>query len=148
DLRLSLPDRARQPVIGRPPLVEILKGVTLAVGKGETLGIVGESGSGKSTLARSMVRIYRPTAGRLVFEGKDITTLGEPELRPLRARLQIVFQDSQSSLNPRLTVGTSIVEPLLAFGRAPGRREGLEIAAGLLGNVGLPPDYLHRYPHQ
>jgi peptide/nickel transport system ATP-binding protein len=148
DLRLALPDRARRPLFGPPPFVEILKGVSLAVGTSETLGVVGESGSGKSTLARSMLRIYRPTSGQLRFAGTDITTLSERELRPLRARMQIIFQDSQSSLNPRLSVGTSIVEPLLAFNRIANRKQGIEIATGLLHKVGLTAEFLDRYPHQ
>ena len=115
---------------------------------GETIGLVGESGSGKSTLARALLRLYRPSAGRIVFEGQDITALPESELRPLRARMQIVFQDSQSALNPRLTIGTALAEPFLSYGRAKDSREALRLAAGLLEHVGLAPDMSARYPHQ
>ena len=148
NLRIALPDRSRKPVFGPAPLLEILKGIDLSVAPGETIGLVGESGSGKSTLARALLRLYRPSAGRIVFEGQDITALPESELRPLRARMQIVFQDSQSALNPRLTVGTALAEPFLSYGRAKDSREALRLAAGLLEHVGLAPDMSARYPHQ
>ena len=148
DLRIALPDRSRKPVFGPAPLLEILKGIDLSVAPGETIGLVGESGSGKSTLARALLRLYRPSAGRIVFEGQDITDLPESALRPLRARMQIVFQDSQSALNPRLTVGTALAEPFLSYGRAKDSREALRLAAGLLEHVGLAPDMSARYPHQ
>ena len=148
NLRIALPDRSRKPVFGAAPLLEILKGIDLSVAPGETIGLVGESGSGKSTLARALLRLYRPSAGRIVFEGQDITDLPESALRPLRARMQIVFQDSQSALNPRLTVGTALAEPFLSYGRAKDSREALRLAAGLLEHVGLAPDMSARYPHQ
>lgn len=148
DLRIALPDRSRKPVFGPAPLLEILKGIDLSVAPGETIGLVGESGSGKSTLARALLRLYRPSAGRIVFEGQDITDLPESALRPLRARMQIVFQDSQSALNPRLTVGTALAEPFLSYGQAKDSREALRLAAGLLEHVGLAPAMSARYPHQ
>ena len=148
NLRIALPDRSRKPVFGAAPLLEILKGIDLSVAPGETIGLVGESGSGKSTLARALLRLYRPSAGRIVFEGQDITDLPESALRPLRARMQIVFQDSQSALNPRLTVGTALAEPFLSYGRAKDSREALRLAAGLLEHVGLAPGMAARYPHQ
>ncbi len=148
NLRIALPDRSRKPVFGPAPLLEILKGIDLSVAPGETIGLVGESGSGKSTLARALLRLYRPSAGRIVFEGQDITDLPESALRPLRARMQIVFQDSQSALNPRLTIGTALAEPFLSYGRAKDSREALRLAAGLLEHVGLAPGMAARYPHQ
>ena len=148
DLRIALPDRSRKPVFGPAPLLEILKGIDLSVAPGETIGLVGESGSGKSTLARALLRLYRPSAGRIVFEGQDITDLPESALRPLRARMQIVFQDSQSALNPRLTIGTALAEPFLSYGQAKDSREALRLAAGLLEHVGLAPAMSARYPHQ
>jgi len=148
NLRIALPDRSRKPIFGAAPLLEILKGIDLSVAPGETIGLVGESGSGKSTLARALLRLYRPSAGRIVFEGQDITALPESALRPLRARMQIVFQDSQSALNPRLTVGTALAEPFLSYGRARDSREALRLAAGLLEHVGLAPGMAARYPHQ
>jgi peptide/nickel transport system ATP-binding protein len=148
NLRIALPDRSRKPIFGAAPLLEILKGIDLSVAPGETIGLVGESGSGKSTLARALLRLYRPSAGRIVFEGQDITDLPESALRPLRARMQIVFQDSQSALNPRLTIGTALAEPFLSYGRAKDSREALRLAAGLLEHVGLAPEMSVRYPHQ
>ena len=148
NLRIALPDRSRKPVFGPAPLLEILKGIDLSVAPGETIGLVGESGSGKSTLARALLRLYRPSAGRIVFEGQDITDLPESALRPLRARMQIVFQDSQSALNPRLTIGTALAEPFLSYGRAKDSREALRLAAGLLEHVGLATGMAARYPHQ
>ena len=147
-LHVALPDRGKKPVFGRAPLIEILKGIDLKVEAGETVGLVGESGSGKSTLARALLRLYPLSAGRIVFEGRDITTLEESGLRPLRARMQIVFQDSQSALNPRLTIGTALAEPFLSYGRAGDTREALRLASGLLERVGLAAAMSKRYPHQ
>ncbi len=147
-LHVALPDRGKKPVFGRAPLIEILKGIDLKVEAGETIGLVGESGSGKSTLARALLRLYPLSAGRIVFEGRDITTLEESGLRPLRARIQIVFQDSQSALNPRLTIGTALAEPFLSYGRAGDTREALRLASGLLERVGLAAAMSKRYPHQ
>ena len=147
-LRVALPDRGHKPVFGRAPLLEILKGIDLIVAPGETVGLVGESGSGKSTLARALLRLYPLSAGTIRFEGRDITSLDESELRPLRARMQIVFQDSQSALNPRLRIGTALAEPFLSYGRARDAREALKLAAGLLEHVGLGANMAERYPHQ
>ncbi len=148
NLHVALPDRGNKRVFGRPPLIEILKGIDLRVSAGETVGLVGESGSGKSTLARALLRLYPLSAGSIRFEGRDITNLDEHELRPLRARMQIVFQDSQSALNPRLTIGTALAEPFVSYGRASDSREALKLAAGLLEHVGLSASMAARYPHQ
>jgi ABC-type oligopeptide transport system ATPase subunit len=147
-LHVALPDRGRKPVFGRAPLLEILKGIDLTVAAGETVGLVGESGSGKSTLARALLRLYRPTAGTIAFEGRDIGSLDEAELHPLRARMQIVFQDSQSALNSRLTIGTALAEPFLSYGRAVDASEALVLAGTLLKRVDLPAEFASRYPHQ
>ena len=120
--------------------------VNLTLRKGEILGIVGESGSGKSTVARCIVRLIEPTAGHMMMGGEDLSTLSGSALRPVRRRIQIVFQDPYRSLNPRRMVGESIIEGLLNFG-VP-RDEALKRASETLSVVGLSPDAMRRYPHQ
>ena len=121
--------------------------VSFQIRRGETLGLVGESGCGKSTVGRALLRLYKPTAGRVVFDGRDITNLGESELQPLRRRMQVVFQDPFSSLNPRHSVGRIVGEPLRVHGLA-GRREATKRVRELLQVVGLPADAASRYPHE
>jgi len=120
--------------------------VNLTLRKGEILGIVGESGSGKSTVARCIVRLIEPTAGHMMMGGEDLSTLSGSALRPVRRRIQIVFQDPYRSLNPRRTVGESIIEGLLNFGMP--RDQALKRAGETLTVVGLSPDAMQRYPHQ
>jgi peptide/nickel transport system ATP-binding protein len=127
--------------------VRAVDDVTLAIRRGETLGLVGESGCGKSTVGRAILRLYKPTAGRVIFDGRDITGLGEGELRPLRRRMQMVFQDPFASLNPRHSVGRIVGEPLRTHGLA-GRREAAGRVRDLLVTVGLPADAANRYPHE
>src|SRR5208337_3409406 len=107
----------------RPVLRELIKRVDLVVPKGSVLGLVGESGSGKTTLGRLLVRLLRPTSGGIQFDGVEIGDLGEAELRPLRSRIQMIFQAPQSSLNPRLRLGVTLTRPLQVFGRLKGRRD-------------------------
>ena len=121
--------------------------VSLQIKRGETVGLVGESGCGKSTVGRAILRLYKPTAGRILFEGRDISELGENELRPLRRRMQMVFQDPYASLNPRHSVGRIISEPLRTHGLAS-RREASGRVRDLLKVVGLPTDSAGRYPHE
>ncbi|WP_434644389.1 ABC transporter ATP-binding protein [Achromobacter piechaudii] len=120
--------------------------VNLTLRKGEILGIVGESGSGKSTVARCIVRLIEPTAGHMMMGGEDLSTLSGSALRPVRRRIQIVFQDPYRSLNPRRTVGESIIEGLLNFGMP--RDQAVKRAGETLTVVGLSPDAMRRYPHQ
>jgi peptide/nickel transport system ATP-binding protein len=127
--------------------IRAVDGVSLSIKRGETVGLVGESGCGKSTVGRTILRLYNPTAGRIVFDGRDISTLGEQELRPLRRRMQMVFQDPFASLNPRHSVGRIVGEPLRTHGLA-GRGETSTRVRELLQTVGLPSDAAGRYPHE
>jgi peptide/nickel transport system ATP-binding protein len=127
--------------------VRAVDDVSFAIRRGETLGLVGESGCGKSTVGRTILRLYKPTAGKIVFDGRDITTLGEGELRGLRRRMQMVFQDPFASLNPRHSIGRIIGEPLRVHGLAGGRKAGVRVRE-LLNIVGLPEDAASRYPHE
>jgi peptide/nickel transport system ATP-binding protein len=144
DLRLSLPDMTRKPLLGAAPRIEILKGLTFDVPKGAVLGIVGGSGSGKSTLGRAMLRLLEPTGGTITFDGTDVTHLPEARLRGMRQRFQMIFQDPMSSLNPRRRVGGIIAGPLRLQGL-----DGLEArVAEALDMVGLPRHFARRYPHE
>ena len=127
--------------------IKAVDGVSLEIQRGETLGLVGESGCGKSTVGRAILRLYEPTSGRIIFDGQDITTLGEAELRPLRRRMQMVFQDPYASLNPRHSVGRMVSEPMRVHGMA-GRRDSARRVRELLETVGLPADAASRYPHE
>src|SRR5580704_3117555 len=145
-LSFAYPERGR--LFRRAELRNVVKHVDLAVPRGSVLGLVGESGSGKTTLGRLMVRLLQPTSGGIQFDGVEIGNLGEAELRPLRARFQMIFQDPQSSLNPRLRLGVTLTRPLVAFGRLKGRRDQRDRAAALLDLVGLPTGFVDRYPHE
>jgi peptide/nickel transport system ATP-binding protein len=126
--------------------VRAAQDVSISLMKGRTLGIVGESGSGKSTIARCIIRLIDPTSGSIMVGGKDIATLSQKELKPLRKKIQIVFQDPMRSLNPRIEVGQSIIEGPLNFG-VP-RAEAIKRARELLELVGLPASAVDRFPHQ
>ncbi|WP_337843978.1 dipeptide ABC transporter ATP-binding protein [Thermus sp.] len=128
--------------------VKAVDGVSFAIKKGEVLGLVGESGSGKTTVGRTLLRLIEPTGGRILFGGEDITELPKDKLRPYRRRMQIIFQDPFSSLNPRMTVGDIIAEPLIIHGLAKDPKERTERVAELLKLVGLSPDHMRRYPHE
>jgi peptide/nickel transport system ATP-binding protein len=127
--------------------IKAVDDITLTIERGETLGLVGESGCGKSTVGRAILRLYEPTGGRIVFDGQEITHLGEAELRPLRRRMQMVFQDPFASLNPRHSVGRMVGEPLRVHGLARGRNASKRVSE-LLEIVGLPADAASRYPHE
>jgi oligopeptide transport system ATP-binding protein len=128
--------------------VRAVDGVSLSINQGETLGLVGESGCGKSTLGRCILRLYEPSAGRVLFEGRDLTELDDEKLRPLRKRMQLIFQDPYSALNPRLTVADALSEPLVVHGLVRNKAEREERVHELLALVGLPPDAAWRYPYQ
>jgi oligopeptide/dipeptide ABC transporter ATP-binding protein len=120
-------------------------GVSLGLARQETLGLVGESGSGKTTLGRTVLRLLEPTAGRVLLGGEDITGLSQAALRPMRRRMQIVFQNPYASLNPRRSVGAIVGQPL-AVHAVPG--DHARMVGELLDRVGLPPDAARRYPHE
>jgi len=127
--------------------VQAVDGFSLSIEKGETVGLVGESGCGKSTVGRTILRLYRPTAGRIVFDGQDITRAEGSTLRGVRRRMQMIFQDPYASLNPRMTAAGIIAEPLEIHGIGNGS-ERRERVRDLLATVGLDPDYGDRYPHE
>ena len=127
--------------------VKAVDNVTFDIRQGETLGLVGESGSGKTTVGRTMLRLYEPTAGSILIEGKDLAKQSASELRAMRQRMQIIFQDPYASLNPRMTVGGIIGEPLEVHRVARGK-EKRERVQELLRLVGLNPYFVNRYPHE
>jgi oligopeptide/dipeptide ABC transporter ATP-binding protein len=128
-------------------VVRAVDGVSFTINRGETLGLVGESGCGKTTVGRCILRLIEPTSGEIRFDGRDLLKLGRGEMRAIRRRMQIIFQDPYSSLNPRMKVGSIIAEPL-EIHRVGDRRERKDRVAELLRVVGLDPDYANRYPHQ
>ena len=128
--------------------VRAVDGVSLEVGAGETVGLVGESGCGKSTLGRVVLRLIEPTSGRVTIEGREITGLSSAELRPLRKRMQIVFQDPYGALNPRMTVLATLSEPLLVHGIAKSTEDARDRVGALMKRVGLRPEQMSRYPHE
>jgi oligopeptide/dipeptide ABC transporter ATP-binding protein len=141
----------RRELFRRAPLVRAVDGVDLAIRRGETFALVGESGCGKSTLARLLLRLIEPTSGKVFLEGAEVTALSSPELRALRQRMQIIFQDPYSSLNPRMTVGELVAEPIATHGVAEVGAASADIAREvrrMLDLVGLLPVHAERYPHE
>jgi len=126
----------------------VLHGVDIRVGKGETVGIVGESGSGKTTLGRALLGLVRPIEGSIVFDGSDITALDDNARRPLRRRMQMIFQDPMSSLNPRHTIGRILIEPILLHGLVTDRTTALKMVHGVLDRVGLSRGTVERYSYE
>ena len=127
--------------------VRALDGVSFSINRGETFGLVGESGCGKSTLGLTVLQLYRPTAGKVLFEGIDLAAMSENELKPVRKRLQMIFQDPYASLDPRMTVGNIVQEPL-DIHRVGNREERRARLVSLLEMVGLGEAYVDRYPHE
>src|SRR5687767_3520278 len=127
--------------------VKAVDGLSFGLAKGETLGLVGESGSGKTTVGRCILRLIEPTSGSVEFEGTNVLGLDSGDMRRMRRHMQIVFQDPYASLNPRMTVGSIVAEPLIIHGDMGGSERGDRVAQ-LLERVGLSPDYRKRYPHE
>ncbi len=145
DVTLALPDRGRS---GRARARTILHGVSLTLDRGEALGIVGESGSGKTSLARLVAGILAPDTGSIRIDGQDRRALPAEARRRLATRVQMIFQDPLSALNPRRRIGTTVLRPLEAAGWRAGRTERRARAAALLARVGLPEAAIDRYPHE
>lgn len=131
----------------RSSVAKVLDGINFQVNRRETLGIVGESGSGKTVLLRTILRLIEPTDGSIIFEGKDLTTMGGEQLRHVRREMQIIFQDPVGSLHPRMTIEQTLMEPFIIHGVGD-KAEREERVRQLLSLVGLNPDWRKRYPHQ
>jgi peptide/nickel transport system ATP-binding protein len=145
NVRSGVTDR----LMGREKLwVRAVDNVTFSVGRNETLGLVGESGSGKTTLGRTVLMLQRPTAGQVLFDGKDITKLKGEHLRKIRRDMQIVFQNPMSSLDPRQRLKNIVLEPLMAFKESRNQAEIRSLLSAALKSVGLPEDAIMRFPHE
>ena len=128
--------------------IKAVDDISFFVRKGETLGLVGESGCGKTTTGRCILQLYHPTEGQIIFEGRELTTLKSKEMRRMRREMQVIFQDPYSSLNPRMTAGNIIGEPLIVHKLVNNKAEYRERVAELLQNVGLNPYMADRFPHE
>jgi len=146
DLRVHFP-LARQGILGHRLVLKAVDGLTFDVRRGETLGLVGESGCGKSTTGRTVLRLIRATSGQIIYDGRDLCTLPDKEMRGMRQRLQIIFQDAYASVSSRMRVGTIIGDALAIHGLASGASRVNRVAE-LLHIVGLDPAFAHRYPHE
>jgi len=148
DLRMYFPVSSGMLFQRTVAYVKAVDGVSFTVKRGETLGLVGESGCGKTTTGRCILQLYKPTGGEVIFEGQNLTELKSKQMRAMRREMQVIFQDPYSSLNPRMTAGNIIGEPLIVHGLVKGKAEYREKVADLLLNVGLNPYMADRFPHE
>ena len=128
--------------------VHAVEGVSFDIYPGETFGLVGESGCGKSTTGRCIMKLYNPTSGKVIFDGQDVSTMSRSQLKRMRRNMQFIFQDPYASLNPRMTIGEIVSEPLVIHGEMTNRAERMKFVAELLDQVGLNPEHINRYPHE
>lgn len=147
DLKKYFPVKSRKIFSRERQVVHAVDGVSFGIRRGEVLGLVGESGCGKTTLGRTAVRLYKPTGGKIFFDGQDITNASNRELIPVKKKMQIIFQDPYASLNPRLTIGDIISEPMRIH-HIGTKAEQEERVQELLNVVGLKPDHIRRYPNE
>jgi oligopeptide transport system ATP-binding protein len=147
DLRMHFPVMRGIVLQRRVGTIRAVDGVSFSIRRGETLGLVGESGCGKSTTGRAILQLYRPTSGSVRYGGVELTRLSRGELRPIRRRMQMIFQDPYASLNPRMTVSTIISEPIRTYGLLRGRAVDARVSE-LMEVVGLNPRFIRRYPHE
>jgi peptide/nickel transport system ATP-binding protein len=144
NISLDVPDMSHQALFGRRRRLRILNNISFSVARGETVGLVGESGSGKTSLGRCLLRLHEPSEGHVLFDGDDITHASAPELKPLRRRMQMIFQDPQSSLNPRRTIGGILAGALSLHGLDASQKA----VSSILDRVGLSASVMARHPHQ
>ncbi len=145
---LQVKDLKKHFSVGRGAMLKAVDGISLEINKGETFGLVGESGCGKSTAGRTLIRLYEPSEGQIVYGGKDISRATGDEAKTLKRKMQMIFQDPQASLNPRMVVSDIIAEGIDIHGLARNRRERLERVHELLDTVGLNKEHANRYPHE
>jgi oligopeptide/dipeptide ABC transporter ATP-binding protein len=145
---LQVKDLKKHFSVGRRAMLKAVDGISLEINKGETFGLVGESGCGKSTAGRTLIRLYEPSGGQIVYGGKDISRATGDEAKTLKRKMQMIFQDPQASLNPRMVVSDIIAEGIDIHGLARNTRERLERVHELLDTVGLNKEHANRYPHE
>ena len=145
---LQVKDLKKHFQVGRGATLRAVDGISLEINKGETFGLVGESGCGKSTAGRTLIKLYEPSAGQIVYGGRDISHSTGEETKALHRKMQMIFQDPQASLNPRMIVGDIVAEGIDIHGLADSRKERQDRVQELLDTVGLSKDHTNRYPHE
>ncbi len=148
EILLEAKNISKEFLVGKGQRLHAVSNIDLTLYKGETLALVGESGCGKSTLGRTLIRLLDVTGGQVLYRGQDITRMSRKEFAPVRRRMQMVFQDPYASLNPRMTVRDIIAEPLKTHKVCANREETTQRVLELMNQVGVPADFLNRYPHQ